>query len=171
MDTTRESLECAQYLTFRIRDAEYAIGLLRVREILEFTAVTAVPLVPPWIRGVINLRGTVVPVVDLAVKLGLEATAVTSRTCIVIVETDLEGEIVLMGVMADSVSQVVELADDQIEDPPAFGTQVHVDYLRGMGTIDDRLALILDVESALASRELLAAVQDAEGATGEANAA
>src|SRR5574341_1266385 len=118
-----------QYLGLFIADEEYGIGILRVKEILQYEAITRVPGTPPGIRGVINVRGSVVPVVDLAVRFGLPETAVTKRTCIVIVETELDGQPAVMGVMADAVSQVVELGPDDVQPPPRFGTRVRVDYL------------------------------------------
>ncbi|HKC12424.1 MAG TPA: chemotaxis protein CheW, partial [Vicinamibacteria bacterium] len=106
--------EQAQYLGFYIAGEEYAIGILRVREILEYDTVTKVPTTPPSIRGVINLRGSVVPVVDLAVKFGLPESVVSKRTCIVVVEVDLDGERAVMGVLADAVSQVIDLPASEV---------------------------------------------------------
>jgi purine-binding chemotaxis protein CheW len=157
MESTVQSVDQGQYLTFRIAGEEYAIGILRVKEILQYEAVTRVPRTPPWIRGVINLRGSVVPVVDLAVKFGLPESAVSGTTCIVIVEVALDGEQAVMGVMADSVSQVVDLAAADIEPPPAFGTRVRVDFLPGMGKVGKGFVLILDIDKVLSSEEVLAA--------------
>ncbi|HKV07822.1 MAG TPA: chemotaxis protein CheW [Thermoanaerobaculia bacterium] len=159
-----------QYLTFWIAGEEHAIGILRVREIIEYEEVTRVPATPPWIRGVLNLRGSVVPAIDLAVKLGLPASPVTRRTCIVIVEADLEGEATVMGLIADSVSQVIDLAAEDIEPPPGFGTRVHTDYLLGMGKIGRKLALLLDVDRVLAAAEILQVSALGEGAMEEAPA-
>ena len=143
-----------QYLTFFIRGEEYAVGILRVKEIIEYEVVTRVPAVPPHVRGVINLRGAVLPVVDLAAKFGSPETDVTRTTCIVIVETQLRDEIVVAGVMTDAVSEVVDLGADQIEPPPPFGTGVRVDFLVGMGKLDGRLVLILDIDRVLSPVEL-----------------
>jgi purine-binding chemotaxis protein CheW len=165
MPNQTTSSELSQYLTFQIAEEEYAIGILRVREIIQYETVTMVPHTPHWIRGVINLRGNVVPVVDLAVKFGLRPTAPTPSTCIVIVEVSIDGEAAVMGVLADSVSQVIDLRPEQIQAPPAFGTRVHVDFLQGMGQMDKKFVLILDIDRVLTSDELLAAaalqVQDA----------
>lgn len=147
--------ETGQYLTFRLRDDEYGVSILQIREILEFSRLTPVPLTPPWIRGVLNLRGSVVPVVDLALKFGLEATRPTDRTCIVIVEVEVEDELSVMGVMVDAVSEVVELDRQALEEPPDFGTRVKVDYLEAMGKIDGRLLLLLDANRVLSTDELL----------------
>jgi purine-binding chemotaxis protein CheW len=155
---TKAASEPTQYLTFGVAGDEYAISILRVKEIIQFETVTRVPTTPTWIRGVINLRGSVVPVVDLAVKFGLPDTVVTPLTCIVIVEVALSGEQTVMGVMADSVSQVVELGAGDVEAPPTFGTRVRVDYLAGMGKVGKGFVLILDIDRVLSADELLATV-------------
>jgi purine-binding chemotaxis protein CheW len=147
----------SQYLGFQVAGEEYAVGILRVKEILEYEVVTRVPMTPPSIRGVINLRGSVVPVVDLAVKLGMPGSAVTKRTCIVIVEVKLADEAAVIGVIADSVSQVLDLPASEIQPPPSFGTRVHVDYLVGMGRADKKFVLILDIDRVLSEDELTAA--------------
>jgi chemotaxis signal transduction protein len=118
---TVQSVEQWQYLTFFIADEEYAVSIIRVKEIIQYDTLTKVPKTPHWIRGVINLRGAVVPVVDLAVKFGLPETAITSSACIVITEVEIDGETTVMGVLADSVSQVIELRGDDIEPPPKAG--------------------------------------------------
>lgn len=138
-----------QYLTFQLAGDEYAFGILRVKEILEHDTITRVPNAPAAIRGVINLRGAVVPVVDLAARFGLPATAVTKRTCIVIVEVQVGEDEIVMGVLADAVSQVIDLAAADIEPPPPFGAKVRVDYLVGVGKLDKRFVLILDIDRLL----------------------
>ena len=127
----KEEVVQQQYLTFFLADEEYAINIQRVKEIIEYTTVTKVPKVPEWIRGVINLRGNVVPVVDLAVRFGLEERPITKTTCIVIVEIEQDSERTVMGVIADAVNQVIDLAPKDIEEPPAFGTRVRLEYLFG----------------------------------------
>jgi purine-binding chemotaxis protein CheW len=144
-----------QYLTFFLADEEYAINIQRVKEIIEYTTVTKVPKVPEWIRGVINLRGNVVPVVDLTVRFGLQERPVTKTTCIVIVEVEQDSERAVMGVIADAVNQVIDLAPKDIEDPPAFGTRVRLEYLFGMGKLGKKFALILNIDSVLSNTELL----------------
>lgn len=144
-----------QYLTFFLADEEYAVNIQRVKEIIEYTTVTKVPKVPQWIRGVINLRGNVVPVVDLAVRFGLEERSVTKTTCIVIVEVEQDAERAVMGVIADAVNQVIDLAPKDIEEPPAFGTRVRLEYLFGMGKLGKKFALILNIDSVLSNVELL----------------
>jgi purine-binding chemotaxis protein CheW len=145
----------AQYLTFRLAGETYAFGILRVREIIELATITRVPNVPPTVRGVINLRGAVVPVVDLAVKFGLAETAITPRTCVVIVDAELDGEPAVVGVLAESVEQVIDLGDADIEPPPPFGTGARVDFLAGLGrTGGAGFALILDIDRLFAGVEL-----------------
>jgi purine-binding chemotaxis protein CheW len=144
-----------QFLSFQIAGEQYALEIVNVREIIEYGVVTRVPLTPPWIRGVINLRGGVVPVVDLAVRFGLPSGEVTARTCIVIVDTDLAGLRTPMGVVADSVSQVLELGAEDIEPPPAFGTRIRLEYLLGMARTGNRFAILLDIDKILSSDELL----------------
>jgi purine-binding chemotaxis protein CheW len=144
-----------QYLTFRIADETYAVGILKIREILRYETVTKVPTTPQSIRGVLNLRGRVVPVVDLAVRLGLPESTVTKWSCVIIVETELDGEQTVMGVMVDSVKEVIELLSNEIEPPPPFGTQVRVSYLTGMAKCDNKFILILDIDEILASEEIM----------------
>lgn len=140
----------SQYLTFTLAGEEYAFGILRVREILEYDTITRVPNAPAGVRGVINLRGRVVPVVDLAQPFGLPPTATTRRTCVVIVEVEAGGEQLVLGVLADAVQQVLDLAPADIEPAPAFGTRVRTDYLRGVGKVDgQRFVLLLDVDRLL----------------------
>jgi purine-binding chemotaxis protein CheW len=146
-----------QYLSFFIAGEEYALGILQVREIIEYETVTRVPGSPAWIRGVTNLRGSVLPVVDLAMKFGLPPSTVNRRSCIVVVEVKLQGEKRVMGVLADAVGQVLELGPGEVEPPPAFGTPVRADYLVGMGRLGKKFILLLDVDRVLSSHELLAA--------------
>ncbi len=149
-------LSTVQYLTFLTAGEEYAISIVKVSEIVEYEAVTTVPNTPPWIRGVTNLRGRVVPVVDLAVKFGLAASRITKFTCIIITEVIFQNEKLTMGVLADSVSQVIDLAADEIEETPPFGTRVKTEYLLGMGALGKKFCLILDIDKVLSADELLA---------------
>ena len=157
----------AQYLTFSLSGGEYAVAVLRVREIIEYESVTRVPSTPAFLRGVINLRGSVVPVVDLARKFRLPESPVTKRTCIIIAEVDSEAGRLVMGVLADSVNQVVEFRPDEIEPPPSFGTPVRVDYLKGLGKLGGEFVLILDTDRVLSAGELA----DVEAAPDQAPAA
>jgi purine-binding chemotaxis protein CheW len=173
---TKEGIEQQQYLTFLLAGEEYAISILKVKEIIEYDTVTVVPKTPKWIRGVINLRGSVVPVVDLAVKFGLEERPVTRTSCIVILEGQLENQNTTMGIVADAVSQVMDLAEQDIREVPEFGTRVQVNYLLGMAQLGKKFALLLDVDKVLSTDELLnldqvsanAAVSNADGAEGAA---
>src|SRR5713226_1195468 len=144
-----------QYLTFMIGAEEYAVSLLKVKEIIEYDTITEVPKTPQWVRGVINLRGSVVPVIDLAVKFRQSPSVTGKLTCIVITEVECEGEATVMGVMADSVRQVIDLKPQEIEEPPSFGTRVKVDYLLGMARAGKKFCLILDTEKVLSTDELL----------------
>ena len=144
-----------QYLTFFLSDEEYAVNIQKVKEIIEYSSVTKVPKVPRWIRGVINLRGNVVPVVDLAVRFGLDERPITKTTCIVIVEVQQDTETTVMGVIADAVNQVIERNAQDIEEPPAFGTRVRLEYLAGMGKLGKKFALILNIDHVLSAADLL----------------
>src|SRR6266568_866406 len=143
----------AQYLSFSLRGTDYAVGILKVKEILQYEQTTRVPSTPRSVRGVINLRGQVVPVVDLAAKFGLGETEPTPFTCILIVEAVLEGTSTVVGIMADSVQEVIELGGDDVEPPPAFGTHVKIDFLLGLGKLGKRFVLLLDVDRVISADE------------------
>lgn len=143
----------AQYLTFFVGAEEYAIGILHVREILEFSGATRVPGTPPSVLGVINLRGRVVPVIDLARKFGSTASAITSRSCVVLVDVEVESENLVVGLLADSVHEVVEIPAENIEPPPSFGTRVNIDFLESLGRNGDRFVLILAIDRLLTATE------------------
>ena len=155
MNEGHNTTDQTQYLTFHIAGEEYAVGILRVKEIITYGTLTTVPQTPPSIRGVINLRGSVVPVVDLAVKFGLPTSPVTDRTCIVIVELNFGAEPTVMGITADSVSEVVELFSDDILPAPPFGTHVNTDFLRGMGKAGAKFVLILDIDKVLSASDII----------------
>ena len=144
-----------QLLTFLIGNDEYGISILRVREIAEYHPLTPVPMAAPWMRGVMNLRGIVVPVVDLAARLGLEKTRVSRRTCLIIVEMDADAERVVIAVMVDGVSRVVDVASSDIQEPPPFG--LGIDFVPGLVRVDERLIVLLDLASILATSEVLEA--------------
>ncbi len=150
-----------QYLTFFTAGGEYAISIVKVSEIVEFDAVTTVPNTPAWIHGVTNLRGKVVPVVDLAVKFGSAASRISKYSCIIITEVMFEGESVTMGVLADSVSQVIDLSAEEIAATPPFGTRVKTEYLLGMGAVGNKFCLILDIDKVLSADEFLAVTESA----------
>ena len=152
-------MKMEQYLTFLTAGEEYAISIAKVSEIVEYEAVTTVPNTPVWIRGVTNLRGRVIPVVDLAAKFGLPASVISRFSCIIITEVIFQGENLTMGVLADSVSQVIELSADEIEQTPPFGTRVKTEYLLGMGVLGKKFCLILDIDKVLSADELLAVTE------------
>ena len=157
--------ETTQYLTFKLEQEVFALDISKVREVLDFTRVTKVPRTPDFMLGVINLRGSVVPVVDMRLKLGMSATEATVNTCIVIVEIDLEGDITVLGALADSVQEVVELDPDQIEPPPKIGAGLRTKFIRGMGKRDGEFIIILDVDKVFSADELVVAQEMIEGAT------
>ena len=162
-----ETSTIEQYLTFNVAGDAYAIGILRVKEIIAFDSVTRVPRTPDFVRGVINLRGSVVPVIDLAMKFGYGEITTTGSTCIVIVEVDLDGKPVVMGLMVDAVDQVIDLGSAEIQPTPSFGTQVSVEFLTGMGRHGKSFVLILDIDKVLATNEILSAVETADVAEPE----
>ncbi|HTY99419.1 MAG TPA: chemotaxis protein CheW [Rhodocyclaceae bacterium] len=152
--------ERLQYLTFMLGGGVFAVGILRIKEIIEYGELTVVPRMPEFIRGVINLRGAVVPVVDLAVRFGGEATAVTRRTCVVIIEVDDEGDSSqqVIGVMVDAVNEVIEIPADQVEPAPTFGASIRADFIQGMGKVDGRFIIVLDVTRVLSLDEMASLV-------------
>jgi len=152
--------ETTQYLTFKLVDEIFALDVAKVREILDFTTVTKVPRTPDFMRGVINLRGSVVPVVDMRLKFGMSSTEKTVNTCIVVVEVGLDGETIILGALADSVQEVIDLEPDQIEPAPKIGTKLRTDFIRGMGKQDSRFIMILDIDKVFSSDEL-STVQEA----------
>jgi purine-binding chemotaxis protein CheW len=155
-----------QYLTFYVGGEEYAVNILKVKEIIEYDTVTTVPNTAPWIRGVTNLRGNVVPVIDLAVKFGLPASQVSKLTCIVIADVSYDGDKLTMGIMADSVNQVLDFSENEIEAPPPFGTRLRIEFLLGMGKIGKKFCLILDIDKVLSADELLAMTDSTQASPG-----
>ena len=147
--------EQQQYLTFLLGDEMFAIGILSIREIIEYGFVTDVPMTPPFIRGVLNLRGAVVPVVDLAARFGRQMRENSRRTCIVIVDIEADnGNLQQMGVVVDAVNEVLEIADCDIEPPPEFGTRIRNDFIKSMGKIEGRFVVILDLNRVLSVEEV-----------------
>lgn len=144
----------AQYLTLFVSGEMYAIAILHVKEIIEYGAITTVPMMPNFIRGVINLRGAVVPVVDLANRFGDKPSKITRRSCIVIVEVAVDDESLDIGVIVDSVSAVLDIPTSETEPPPAFGARIRPDFIEGMGKVDGRFVIILKIGSVLSVDEL-----------------
>ncbi|MDH5613050.1 MAG: chemotaxis protein CheW [Gammaproteobacteria bacterium] len=143
-----------QYLTFLIGKEVFAIGIADIREIIEYREPTTVPMMPSFIRGVLNLRGRVVPVIDLLVRFGRESTEASRRTCIVILEVEHEGEQQYIGIVVDAVRAVLDIADADIEPPPSFGARLRSDFVSGMGKVHDEFVIILDTEHVLSIEEL-----------------
>jgi purine-binding chemotaxis protein CheW len=141
--------EPAQYLTFMLAREPFAIGILRIKEIIEYHGVTEVPMMPPSVRGVINLRGAVVPVMDLLARFGRGPSEVTKRTCIVIVEVETGDGHQVMGLMVDAVNEVLDIAVADIEPPPSFGARIRTDFLHGVGKVRGKFVLLLDVDRVL----------------------
>lgn len=142
--------EPAQYLTFMLGGETFAIGILAIKEIIEYQSLTAVPMMPECVRGVINLRGAVVPVMDLQARFGRPSSPITKRTCIVIVEVRAqtedgpEGQVI--GVLVDAVNEVIDIASGEVETPPAFGARIRTDFMQGMGKVKGKFVILLDVD-------------------------
>jgi purine-binding chemotaxis protein CheW len=151
-----------QYLTFSLADEMFAIGIRRVREIIEYENVTTVPMMPSFVKGVINLRGSVVPVIDLSARFGRGVSQIHRRTCIVIVEVDYEGACQELGVVVDAVSEVLDIAQDEIEPPPTFGTKIRADFIGGMGKVKGAFVILLNVDRVLAVEEMAMLAEVAE---------
>lgn len=148
-----------QYLTFRVGSDAYAISIAKLRELVGLGGITRVPSTPPWIRGVMNLRGEVLPVIDLAVKFGLPASQDTKWTCLVVVQLPIDGQASSLGLVVDSVEDVVDLQDDEIDPPPPFGTRLRAEFVLGLARIGEGLAVLLDVDRVLTVDELLAVAE------------
>jgi purine-binding chemotaxis protein CheW len=146
--------ETVQYLTFKLADEIFAFDVAKVREILELTTITKVPQTPEFMRGVINLRGSVVPVIDLKLNFSMQRTEQTINTCIIVVEVNLHGEAIVLGVLADSVQEVVEMEPNLIEPAPKLGTRLNTEFIKGMGKVGDNFVMILDIDKVFSAEEL-----------------
>ena len=151
-----EITETRQYLTFKLGDEVFATDVAKVREVLDLTTITKIPRTPDFVTGVINLRGKVVPVVDLRLCFEMSKTEKTVNTCIVVVEMLVEGESTVIGTLADSVEEVIDLEPEQIQPPPRIGTQIRTDFIRGMGKRDAQFIMILDIDRVFSAEELAA---------------
>ena len=147
-----------QFLTFQLAGEVYAINILHIREIIDYGNLTQVPMVPDFIAGVINLRGSVVPVIDLSRRFGNRLTEITKRTSIVIIEITNEDETLEIGVMVDIVNEVLEIAKSEIEPAPSFGASIRTDFISGMGKVDGQFMILLDIDRVLSIDELSAVV-------------
>ncbi len=149
-----------QYLTFTLVEEQYAVEVYDVKEVLEYTSVTRVPRTQDFMRGVINLRGSVVPVIDLRLKFGMGETEKTIETSIIVMEVEIGGEKVTVGTLADSVQEVINLDDSQIEPAPQIGTRINTEFIRGIGKQEDRFIIILDIDRIFSEEELTAVVEE-----------
>ena len=170
MAAAGNAAEIAQYLTFLLSGEMYAVGILNVKEIIEYGQLTEIPMMPAFIRGVINLRGAVVPVIDLAARFGGHQTESSRRTCIVIIELSNGDEHHDIGVVVDAVSEVLEVSSADIEPAPAFGAKIRADFIEGMGKIGGKFVIILDIQKVLSVEEIasLATVADRSAEAGTA---
>lgn len=154
--------EIIQYLTFKLEHEVFAIDVAKVREILEYNSVTKVPQTPDYMCGVINLRGSVVPVIDMRLKFAMQVTERTVNTCIIVVEVMCDEETIILGILADSVQEVLEILPDHIEPPPHIGTKIETSFIKGMGKIDNEFVIILDIDKIFSDDELRKCAQKQE---------
>lgn len=148
--------QTGQYLTFVLGAETFAIGILAIKEIIEYASLTEVPMMPAYVRGVINLRGAVVPLLDLPVRFGKASSAVTKRTCIVIIDVVLGSERHVLGLVVDAVNAVLDIPPGEIEPPPAFGASIRTEFIRGMVKINGKFVIVIDVDHVLAADEVQA---------------
>ena len=157
-----EMTQTTQYLTFKLGDEVFALDISKVREVLDFTTVTKVPRMPEFMRGVINLRGSVVPVVDLRLKFGMSRTENGVNTCVIITEVTVDGDTTVLGALADSVQEVLDLEPASIAPAPKIGTKLRTEFIKGMGKRDERFIIILDADRVFSADEL-SLVQEGKG--------
>jgi len=147
-------VDASQYLTFFLQEEMFGLNIQPIKEICEYGQITAVPMVPSYVRGVINLRGNVVPVIDLPVRFGWESSPVNKRSCIVIIEIDNNGGSMEVGIVIDSVSEVLDIPAANIGAPPSFGAKVRTDFISGMGKIEEEFVVLLNADKVLSTEEL-----------------
>lgn len=161
MQSTKSMLDKeGKYLTFHLAGEEYGIGILKVKEIIGMMAITTIPQTPAYVKGVINLRGKVIPVVDLRLKFGVEAIGYTERTCIIVVEISGAARTIHMGIVVDSVSEVLNIKGADIEETPNFGTKLNTEYILGMAKHSGGVKILLDIDKVMSAEEM-AAIQKA----------
>lgn len=148
------SSEIEQYLTFKLGAEVFAIEITKVKEVIDFSDVTKVPGTPEYMRGVLNLRGSVVPVIDLQMKFGMGTTKKTVNTCVIIVEVPMDDDVTQLGALADSVQEVINLEHEQVEPPPRIGMNLRTDFIKGMGKSGDQFIIILDINKIFTEEEL-----------------
>lgn len=150
-----------KYLTFQLDEEEYGIAIIKVREIIGMIEVTPVPQTPDFIKGVINLRGRVIPVADLRSRFEIDSVAPSERTCIIVVELGIDSVRVPIGIIVDSVSEVRNIKEQEIENTPSFGVKLNTDYILGMAKLDDKVKILLDIDRVLTSEEASHMLQSA----------
>jgi purine-binding chemotaxis protein CheW len=153
-----------KYLTFRVSEEDYGIQILKVQEIIRLQSITKVPKAPDSVRGVINLRGKVIPVMQLRKKFGLPEVDDTERTCIIVVQIGREGKNTTMGIMIDEVKEVVDIRAENIEETPSFGENINIDFILGIGKINDRLKILIDIDKVMSNKEIIDISQIAKAA-------
>jgi len=149
------TIKTGKYLTFSLDEEEYGIGILKVKEIIGMMPITSVPRTPDFVKGVINLRGKVIPVMDLRLKFGMGKIPYTDRTCIIVVEIDSENETVLIGIVVDAVSEVLNIQEEEIEDTPSFGSKLNTDYILGMAKTEGNVKILLNIDKVLSAEEII----------------
>ncbi|WP_027357672.1 chemotaxis protein CheW [Desulforegula conservatrix] len=153
--SSTETIQAAQYLTYRLEDEVFAVDVAKVREILDYTPATKIPGTPDFISGIINVRGSVIPVVNMRIKFGLPNTEKTVNTCIVVMEIGSDEEKTILGALVDSVQEVFELEAAMIEPPPKMGTRLKTEYIKGIGKRNNELIIILDIDRVFSNSELM----------------
>jgi len=143
-----------KYLTFSLANEEYGIGILKIKEIIGMMSITTIPQTPEFVKGVINLRGKVIPVMDLRLRFGMEAIDYNERTCIIVVEIESQAGTVMIGIVVDAVSEVLNIKGEDIEDTPTFGTKLNTDYILGMAKMEGDVKILLDIDKVLSADEV-----------------
>ena len=148
------TMKTGKYLTFCLEKEEYGIGILKVKEIIGMMPITSVPRTPQFVKGVINLRGKVIPVIDLRLKFGMGEIPYTDRTCIIVVEIDSDNNTVLIGTVVDAVSEVLNIQEEDVEETPAFGTKLNTEYILGMAKMGGGVKILLNIDKVLSTEEI-----------------
>lgn len=146
--------EESQFLTFLSGSEFFGVGILHVKEIKEYSTVTTIPMMPEYVKGVINLRGNVVPIIDLPVRFGREKSSITKRTCVIIVEVEHEEEFMDIGILVDAVNEVIDILPDAIEPAPSFGSKIRTEFIAGIGKLENQFVILLDINKVLSVSEL-----------------
>lgn len=150
----QSSIEESQYLTFLSGAEVFGIGILRIKEIKEYASVTSIPMMPDYVKGVINLRGNVVPIIDLPVRFGREKSVISKRSCVIIVEVEHEEESIDIGILVDAVNEVIDIPSQSIEPAPSFGSKIRTEFIQGIGKLENQFVILLNVNRVLSVTEL-----------------